>query len=63
MYDFLSMELESAIETLAFEGLKWQVHETRPHNKVEVGFDRVVKQEVIDDTYILTVCKIPDAYR
>lgn len=64
MIDLLGLDLGKAEELLSSKGLTWQVRETRPHkNEIEDGFSRVIKQELLDNTYILTVCKVPDVFR
>lgn len=64
MIDLLGKDLSTALNILSAEGIKWKVIETFPYNKEAVeGFLKVIKQEYSDNTYILTVCKVPDAYR
>jgi hypothetical protein len=64
MIDLLGLDLEKAKGILSTEGLIYQVQNTSPPKKeLEAAFPRVIKQEYIDDIYILTVCNIPDAYR
>lgn len=64
MIDLLGMYLEKAEEVLSLEGITWKVQNTSPpKNRLENAFPRVIKQENIDDIYILTVCNVPDAYR
>ncbi|MDD2215866.1 MAG: PASTA domain-containing protein [Eubacteriales bacterium] len=64
MIDLLGIDLEQAMRQLSSKGFACRVRETKPHNKeIADGFFRVIKQDVIEDNYILTVCRVPDAFK
>ncbi|NLP29880.1 MAG: hypothetical protein GX363_01975 [Clostridiales bacterium] len=63
MYDLLGLYLDDAIKILSSKGLKWEITETGPVKKMQDGYLRIIKQELSEDKYLLTLCKIPDAYR
>ncbi|NLY70616.1 MAG: hypothetical protein GX076_02885 [Clostridiales bacterium] len=63
MYDLLGLHLKDAKKLLSKNGLKCEVIETGPINNIQDGYLRIIKQELLEDKYLLTVCKIPDAYR
>ncbi|MGI6727638.1 MAG: PASTA domain-containing protein [Anaerovoracaceae bacterium] len=64
MIDLLGMNLEQAENLLFSKGIPWKVRETYPTKKIkEDGFLKVIKQEFLDNNYILTVCRVPDVFR
>lgn len=62
--DLLGMDLLDAEALLAQQGQKALVQRTKPdRNGPEEGCDKVIKQELAAGQWILTVCRVPDAYR
>lgn len=62
--DLLGMDLSDAISMLEERGQCVQVHTTKPdRGEPVIGYDKVVKQELAEEGWVLTVCKVPDAYR
>ena len=62
--DVLGMDLSDAITRMKENGQNVSVRITKPDRGDPVeGYDRVIKQEQAADGWVLTVCKVPDAYR
>lgn len=62
--DVLGMDLADAEAWLKDRGETVQILVTKPDRGApEDGYDKVIKQEISENGWILTVCKVPDAYR
>lgn len=62
--DVLGMLLEDAQSLLQEHGLSVQIHETVSTGREKTeGYFRVIKQQTQGTAVILTVCKVPDAFR
>lgn len=62
--DVLGMDLTDAVSLMERNGQTVSVRHTKPDRGEPVeGFDKVVKQEPAGDGWVLTACKVPDAYR
>ncbi len=64
MLDLLGWDAEKAIRRLSSEGFPWTTEITNPPRKpLDNGYFRVIKQEFVEDTYRLILCKVPDSFR
>ena len=65
MTDLTGRDLAFAERVLDAAGEAYRVVETRPvhHREDPEGFLRVIRQQNRDGIAVLTVCRIPDAYR
>lgn len=64
MIDLLGTDFEEAEEILKAKGLIWTVSVSEPPNKkINNGCLKVIKQEIQEGSYRLTLCKVPDDYR
>jgi len=64
MLDLLGFDLEEAVKIITEAGQTFKIEKTHPQKKeLQDGIEKVINQEFIDNTYILTVCKVPDAFR
>lgn len=64
MIDLLGLSEEKATELLSVQGLSWITEFTAPPRKpLDEGYYRVVKQELIEGRYKLTLCKVSDHFR
>lgn len=62
--DVLGMDLADAVSLMEKNGLQVQVRRTKPDRGEPVdGYEKVIKQESAEEGWILTACKVPDAYR
>jgi len=58
------MDLSDAIARMKEKGQNVSVRITKPDRGDPVeGYDRVIRQEEEAEGWILTVCRVPDAYR
>lgn len=59
--DILGFKLTDAIEKLSKDNLSYEVIEIFPKTKKEISGElRVIKQQLINESNILTVCKIEE---
>jgi collagenase-like PrtC family protease len=64
MIDLLGADLPLAIKLLQAAGADYEVlTTTSPFGAPLDGIERVVRQEIRDGVYRLTVCKVPDSFR
>jgi hypothetical protein len=64
MIDLLGLDAEKAMECLSEKGLSWETEITEPPRKpLDTGYFKVIKQELSEGTYRLTLCKVPDDFR
>ncbi|MGI6733936.1 MAG: hypothetical protein ACOX4J_07200 [Anaerovoracaceae bacterium] len=64
MLDLLGLDAEKALEVLSGKGLSWETVITEPPRKsLDTGCLKVIKQELIEGAYRLTLCKVPDDFR
>ena len=64
MLDLLELDAEEAIKSLAEKGVSYETEITEPPGKpLENGYLKVIKQELVEGTYRLTLCKVPDGIR
>lgn len=64
MIDLLGLSEDKAIRLLEGRGLSWETEVTAPPRKpLDEGYLRVIKQEITEGIYRLTLCKVPDDFR
>jgi len=64
MIDLLGLREDKAIRLLEARGLSWETEVTAPPRKpLDEGYLRVIKLELTEGIYRLTLCKVPDDFR